>query len=103
MLRLALDICANRGSPRFADRERPVPGLPLKSVWPFRLLIQPLRRLGLESLDHLRDRYIRFEPGQDVYMVRHAPDLEETAPLASGDSADVLVEALPEVVRDQRT
>ena len=50
MLSLALDIRAHRGSLGFADRERAVSSLPLKSVGPPGLFVQPLGRLGLDPL-----------------------------------------------------
>jgi hypothetical protein len=87
-------VASDRRNLRFADGEcciASLPGETTDATWSF---IGPFRRVGLDESHHLRDRYVSLKLHDDMNVVFDATDLEQLAPFAPNDAADVFVESV---------
>ena len=71
---LSFDITNQRPNIRRANRERPIPTLPSKIFDP--LPLHPLRRIGFQCLEKLRQANGRMQSHAQVNMVRYATDAD---------------------------
>jgi hypothetical protein len=102
VLGLRPDIPADLQHPRLADRNRKVSSLPFEPSLDLPVVVDPAGRIRLQDTDRRGDRKVRPELREQMHVVRHAADLDQDAALAAQDTAQVLVDRLPEVLGDQR-
>ena len=62
------------------------------------MFIGPLRRVGLDQADHLRNCHLGPDANQQVSVVFDAADFEQLAVVVADDAANNLVEFLTQIV-----